>query len=544
MMQVHLRCQHLPYVTDRDNPHQLRTLLSSLKNAVRAVSAAQNAFSPINKLPPEIIVSISEFVVESRSWKSMFDLVKMTHVCRCWRTTLIPFPHLWSSVFVKNDRKEFVTACLERSQRVPLAVRLDMEYGHNRNSRESHGCKCSLWTSSTGINRDPCDYHTAILPLLNDHHLERIRKLDVRLTISYYTEGIETHIFKNAFGDLKPCASSLPSLENLSFSIYPDFDYDDDPSMDFPGDMFGWNTSPPANLRHLTLHGCYGGPIPFLQNMTSFELTGFSGLYPMEINPRTFLQFISGNPSLASLTLAHCSFPEHWDSPSVIPVKLSRLKILRLTNIDESPSFPCLIEIPTLGTLSSLHILALPREGYRHYYDFRVCARSDDGFQLSIDIPELFDDQWVEDKLVTNWLGITRSADPHPAFVRLENRDLDPQEDYEPIVSPLPLFANATVLELGASFADRWYLNFWDDLNKIGPQLTTLRLEVAEGMDMEMLADSVKEFIKTRVEKGMPLARLEMMKFEGMDEEEERRSERLWEEFRASLDIDQYLATR
>ena len=165
----------------------------------------------------------------------------------------------------------------------------------------------------------------------------------------------------------------------------------------------------------------------------------------MEINPRTFLQFISGNPSLASLTLAHCSFPEHWDLPSVIPVKLSRLKILRLTNIDESPSFPCLIEIPTLGTLSSLHILALPREGYRHYYDFRVCARSDDGFQLSIDIPELFDDQWVEDKLVTNWLGITRSADPHLAFVRLENRDLDPQKDYEPIVSPLPLFANTTV---------------------------------------------------------------------------------------------------
>ena len=547
MMQVHLSCQHLPRVTDGDNPHQLRTLLFSLENAVRAVSAAQNAFSPINKLPPEIIVSISEFVVESRTWKSMFDLVKMTHVCRCWRTTLILFPHLWSAVLVKNDRKEFVAACLERSQRVPLTVRLDMEYGNNCNSCKSHGCTCLWWVSIMQVTkRKPCDCHTAILPLLNDHHTKRIRELDICLTIDNYSEGFENDIFRAALDDLKFRPFSLPSLESLSFNVYPDFDYNDDPSMRFPADMFGWDTSPPANLRHLTLHGCYGGPIPSLRNVTSFELAGVSELNPMEINPRTFFQFISGNPSLVSLTLAQCSFPDRSMLPWVVPVELSQLKTLQLTNIQESPSLPCFMEIPSLRTLSSLHISASRTPGYDHHYfpDFRVCARNDDGFQLSFDFPELFDEEFVEDKLTPDWVGITRIADPRPTFVRLERQGFDREEDRELKVSPLPLFTNAEVLEINASFADCWYPHFWDDLKKIGPQLTTLRLEVAEGMDMEMFADSVKGFVKARLEKGMPLTRLERMKFEWMDEEEERKSERLWKEFRASLDIDQYIATQ
>ena len=475
----------------------------------------------------------------------MFDLVKMTHVCQYWRTTLISFPHLWSSVFVKTDRDEFVAACLERSQRVPLAVHLDMKYGNDSNSCESHDCKCSRWTSLLGVNRDPCSYHTAILPLLNSHHLERIRKLHIRLTIADYNEGIEVYVFRAALDDLKFRPFSLPSLESFSFDAHPDFDYDDDPSMHFPGDTFGWDTSPPPNLRHLILHGCFGVPIPSLQNVTSFELAGVSHFSPMEINPHTFLQFISGNPSLVSLTLAQCSFPDRLELIWVNPVELSRLEALRLTNIQESSSFPRLVEIHSLRILSSLHILASPTGGHDNYYaDFRVCAQSNDGFQLSFDFPELFDEEFVEDKLTPDWLGITSIADPRPALVRLERGGFDPHKDYVLKVSPLPLFVNAEVLEVNASFADRWYLHFWDDLKKIGPLLTTLCLEVAKGMDIGTFADSVKEFVKARLEQGTPLRGLERMTFEGMSEEDDRKSEKLWKEFWASLDIDQYLAAR
>ena len=108
-------------------------------------------------------------------------------------------------------------------------------------------------------------------------------------------------------------------------------------------------------------------------------------------------------------------------------------------------------------------------------------------------------------------------------------------------VSPLPLFVNAGVLEIGASFASPWYHDFWKDLAKVGRQLTTLRLEVTEGIDPGV-AKSVESFFKARFEKGMPLSKLERMRFEGMSEEDEGKAKKLWEEFRVGLDIDQYLA--
>ena len=84
-----------PFVTDGDNSHQLRTLLSSLKNAARAVKAviaAQNAFSLLHKLPPEIIITISKFIMEPRSRGSMLKLVKMTHIVLEDHLDLIPPP--------------------------------------------------------------------------------------------------------------------------------------------------------------------------------------------------------------------------------------------------------------------------------------------------------------------------------------------------------------------------------------------------------------------------------------------------------------------
>ena len=106
--------------------------------------------------------------------------------------------------------------------------------------------------------------------------------------------------------------------------------------------------------------------------------------------------------------------------------------------------------------------------------------------------------------------------------------------------SPLPLFVNAEVLEIDASFAALWY--FWEDLVKVGPQLITLRLEVIEGEDWE-ITESVKKFAKERFKKGMPLTNLERMTFKGASKEDEEKANKLWEEFRADLDIDRYLAT-
>ena len=530
-----------PCITDANNPYWSRTPLSSLKDPVRADFPADREFSLVNKLPPEIIIAISEFVVEPRTRGSMFKLVKMTHVCRYWRSTLISFPHLWSSLFVENDG-EFVTTCLERSQRVPLAVCLHVRY---YDSPESN-CTCFRSPSPMQTKeRKPCTFHTTILPLLIDN-TERIRKLDILLAVAGDVEEDSLdHMFWFALVSFKFFANPLPSLERLSFSARIDFvGYVKDPYVDFQDDMFGWDISSPANLRHLTLHGCYGGPILSLRNLTSFELAGVNHPDRIELNQRTFHSFISGNPSLVSLTLTRCDFLVRLELPRVTPIELPRLKILRLSDVRQSAGFPHLMEIPALKTLSSLHISAQPMEyPYAWNADFRVCAQGDDGFRLSINTPKLRNREWLEDELVSNWLDITHTANPQPAFVRFEGLNFVFPKGVAMRGSPLPLFINAEVLEIDASSTRHWHHKFWEDLEKTGPQLTTLRLEVTEGMDPEV-ATSVKKSVRARLEKGMLLTRLERMKFEGMDEEEERKSERLWKEFRASLDIDQYIATQ
>ena len=515
---------------------QLQILHSSLENAIRSVVVAQNELSLVNKLPPETIIIISEFIAESRSRKSIFDLVKMTHICQYWRSTLISCPRLWSSIFVKNDHKDFVTACLERSQELPLAVHLDLKYG---DYHEFDDCTCirNEWSPGMYIDEDnPCRYHTTIEPLMNADSIKRIRKLDVLLTMLDGSDEGPDCDFHDALGGFRFFVFPLPFLESLSFNVdYDEFDSYIDTHLTLPEDLFCWRLIPPANLRHLSLHGCYGGPILAVRNLTSFELSGYEDYDPIQLDRDTFLPFISGSSSLVSLALLRCEFPDREKSPRATPVKLSKLKTLRLMNIYGLSSFPDIIEVPAFKTLSSLHISTQEEENAMgHVPGFEVRAENDDGFMLLYDCPN-------DDELTSEWLGIMRNADSSPTFVRLEGRDVYSRGGYGLRDSPLPLFVNAKVLEIGAVFADRWYRDFWKDLKNIGPQLTTLRLEVAEGMGLTV-AESVRGFAKARLEKGMPLMKLERMRFEGLDGEGEEKAEKLWEEFRAGLNIDQYLS--
>ena len=77
-------------------PEQLQKLGSSLESAARSVVVTHNEFSLITKLSPGTLVKISEFVADPRTRESAFEIVKMTHICQYWRSTLISYPHLWS----------------------------------------------------------------------------------------------------------------------------------------------------------------------------------------------------------------------------------------------------------------------------------------------------------------------------------------------------------------------------------------------------------------------------------------------------------------
>ena len=379
---------------------------------------------------------------------------------------------------------------------------------------------------------NPCRYHTTIVPLLQARHVQRINKLDVNFTmVSSDQPELPEWNFHEALDDFRFFALPLPSLESLGFTVHHDFDLYEDGHMELPKNLFQLILSPSGKLRHVVLDGCYGGPIPLSKNLTSFELTGDGST---QLDQHTFLPLLSASASIESLALSGCSFPDYSQLSGVTPVKLSKLKTLQLFNMDEMSGLPRLMEIPALKTLSSICISIWQSELIDIYIsDFRVCAETDDGFRLLFDSP-------ASDLMGLDWLDITRNTDPTPAFVRFDGRGPGRTLDYHMDTSPLPLFIHAAVIEIGSSFIGSWYPTFWNDLQDVGPQLTTLRLEVVKEKKSEV-AKLVKRLIKARWKKGMPLEGLERMKYEEATGEDEAKAEELWGRFRAGLEIDKYL---
>ena len=90
----------------------------------------QNAFRPINMLPPEILVEIfhevyplpANFPPSIYDYPHTDDLVKISHVCSHWRQTALACPSLWSTIHVTHWRSQHTTAFLQRSMRTLLRI--------------------------------------------------------------------------------------------------------------------------------------------------------------------------------------------------------------------------------------------------------------------------------------------------------------------------------------------------------------------------------------------------------------------------------------
>ena len=77
-----------------------------------------NELCPINTLPPEVLSVIPTY------WPadSQRDLIRATHVCRYWRTTLIASPSLWN--VVKSGNEALARCILHRSRQFPLSLEI------------------------------------------------------------------------------------------------------------------------------------------------------------------------------------------------------------------------------------------------------------------------------------------------------------------------------------------------------------------------------------------------------------------------------------
>lgn len=81
-----------------------------------------NSFSPVNRLPPEVLATVL-----THRWPGR-DLISATHVCRHWRRTLFSFASLWAEIHCAGEEQTFFF--LERAKGAPLHVYLRPRFSH------------------------------------------------------------------------------------------------------------------------------------------------------------------------------------------------------------------------------------------------------------------------------------------------------------------------------------------------------------------------------------------------------------------------------
>ncbi|KAF9789216.1 hypothetical protein BJ322DRAFT_985922, partial [Thelephora terrestris] len=75
----------------------------------------KNGSAPINRIPPEILSTIPDFL---DSGHKDGGTVVLTHVCRAWREIFILHPSLWTDLCWKSAEK--TRAYLKRSRLSPI----------------------------------------------------------------------------------------------------------------------------------------------------------------------------------------------------------------------------------------------------------------------------------------------------------------------------------------------------------------------------------------------------------------------------------------
>ena len=228
------------------------------------MKALVNELSPINCLPPEVLSAIPTYWVAD----SQGDMIRATHVCRYWRTTLIGSPGLWNNVKSGNEAR--MRAYIHRSQSYPLSVEIK---------------------------------HPGQENILSDAVFFRMRALTLNLPMANLTRH------------LRRLASPTPMLEDLSITAADSPEY---PPVLEAGDFFVLSR---LHLDGVSLNFLYL-PIPRLRVLH---------LENLENNIRTpdFLQFLERTPWLEELSLVNAG-PRGGREPPERVVSLRSLRNLTL----------------------------------------------------------------------------------------------------------------------------------------------------------------------------------------------------------------------
>lgn len=501
------------------------TLLESLQELRYEILSCRNGQVPINCLPVEILISIYKLVLPSDPEFTtpdngrVFSIMKLTHVCRGWRSVLISSPAFWTSFHIVKTAPKFVAECLRRSGMLSIHVSFkwdssDPDYGSPSTSvAEDDGSVASddgnavpedhineISSSKSEDSDDGTSSHST-LSVYPDHrdvgyswtayikeaqsyhcltqHSHRIATLDISLPTHGDGEDEEDNSFACGL-----FFYPLPALQTLKLRC--------------PRGIRGSIPKVILDEHITTVNSLLLEDIPPTQildlplNLTSLHLrTTRHGTAPIDTS--SFLRFLEKNRNLQSLILYNYNFPS-IPNPAA-PLALSNLR--QLDVFSDSITFLRHLVAPHLGPLSSFKIgstggrLSLSAENSTSRISISVSClalsiQSDLGEFLSL-ISEVFGSGWEE---------VTQLA------VVIPVGEWD-REFWDRFLDRLTKLSNLSVV-CYHDRVDPWFDSLAASKERC-PKLKGIRLVNPGPECCHVVVRSVRKLVKQRAEDGVPL---------------------------------------
>lgn len=110
--------------TPADIMNRVQKRVSDLEREVYLLKSHRNAVASNIPLPAELLAKVFCILEQSSrgtSWKAL-EWVRVTHVCRHWRTVALECPALWGYITTQYKKRKSMDILLERSKQAPLTV--------------------------------------------------------------------------------------------------------------------------------------------------------------------------------------------------------------------------------------------------------------------------------------------------------------------------------------------------------------------------------------------------------------------------------------
>jgi len=355
-----------------------------LKAATGRVANLLNEGTPTHRLPPEILAKILYLAVDHGSEEYAGQVIPLTHVCTYWRTLLLSYPRIWSTLCLKPGNPRVISEWLTRSQNAPLTVIAEFTDAY-----EHPLCRYEDLTTATladTYDLEVCPRHEAILSL--DQlllHRSRIRDLTILVHLSDpdWQEDDSSgepgllyhHFFKRGLPNLQRLDFRAAHVERTRYVI------------PIPDSLFAGNLPRLEELKYL---GVSGGLTKTATKLVSCEFGFWSkSAGPTIIAPGVLQTLFYNNKTVKSLTITECEFFAISDAwiPTAIPMKnLKYLEIhcsmddvlQKIVNCIHAPQFRSLDTVQLSLFRRSVRVVAT--DGSGHTFKFSQPIGGDPSF--------------------------------------------------------------------------------------------------------------------------------------------------------------------